>query len=247
MYWIIKIRWYFSKIDPKLFKYGKNIFKNNNIFILQFPNGNDLSFSCGQILSFKDNKIIHSASTEIEASGSPIIRRWKDNYIVGLHFGGYKKRFNLATFFDSILEDIKRRNISINDKSKIYFNSDNISGNKYIQSNLYMNPNQYLGIQNLNVVPYTPFYQNQNISFPEKNKYDNFVLLFTYEGKEGYIEFNGDILFEDVINKIYMKFPWVPRTGVGFLLQRGNNMSEIERDKTISQNGLKYLERIIIA
>jgi len=87
-------------------------------------------------------------------------------------------------------------------------------------------------------IPYVLFYQKVNTGF---------VLYFTYEGKEGYIELNGDDLFQNVINKIYTKYEWVPRTGVEFLLQRNNDMAKIERYQTISQNGLKYGEKIIIA
>jgi len=109
-------------------------------------------------------------------------------------------------------------------------------------------------------IPYVLFYQKVNLSIPitydktpedvvkdNTNNKKGFVLYFTYEGKEGYIELNGDDLFQNVINKIYMKYEWVPRTGVGFLLQRGDKMTEIESDKTISQNDLKYGEKIIIA
>ena len=92
----------YFKIDPNLFKHNNKYLENNDIFILQFPNGNDLSFSYGKILSLKDNKIIHNSSTEDGSSGSPIIKRCKDNYIIGLHFGGVKKnkneyKYNLAT------------------------------------------------------------------------------------------------------------------------------------------------------
>ena len=39
-----------------------------------------------------DNKIMYNASTDKGSSGSPIIRRSKDNYIIGLHSGGVKKK-----------------------------------------------------------------------------------------------------------------------------------------------------------
>ena len=102
------------KIEPDLFQHNKNFLENNDIFILQYPLGNELSFSYGKILSLKDNKIMHSASTNVGSSGSPIIRRCKDNYIIGLHFGGVtnkKKEYicNLATAFDSILDNIKEQ------------------------------------------------------------------------------------------------------------------------------------------
>ena len=35
----------YFKIGPKLFFNNKNNIKDNDIFILQFPSGNDLSFS----------------------------------------------------------------------------------------------------------------------------------------------------------------------------------------------------------
>ena len=109
----------YFKIDPKLFKYDKNNLKDNDIFILQFPYGNDLSFSYGKISSIKDNKIEYNASTDNGSSGSPIIRRSKGNYIIGLHYGGIKNKedefkYNLATLFDSILDNIKEQNNIIN-------------------------------------------------------------------------------------------------------------------------------------
>ena len=105
----------FFKIEPKIFKYDLNNLNNNDIFILQFPNGNDLSFSNGKIVSINHNIIKHSASTESGSSGSPIIRRCKENYIVGLHFGFLKnKKYNLATTFDSIIDDINEQLKKIN-------------------------------------------------------------------------------------------------------------------------------------
>ena len=89
----------YFKIEPKLFKYDNNFLKDNDIFILQYPKGNDISFSYGKILSLKSGKILHSASIECESSGSPIIRRSKDNYIIGLHYGGFKNKFNFYFFW----------------------------------------------------------------------------------------------------------------------------------------------------
>jgi len=52
---------------------------------------------------------LHSASKEGGSSGSPIIRRSKENNIIGLHYGGTKNKYNLATCFDSILDNIKEK------------------------------------------------------------------------------------------------------------------------------------------
>ena len=105
----------YFQIDPNLFKYGDKFLVNNDIFVLQYPNFNtDLSFSYGKILSIENNEIIHSSSTEGGSSGSPIIRRCKDNYVIGLHSGGIKDikddyEYNIATTFISILNNIKEK------------------------------------------------------------------------------------------------------------------------------------------
>ena len=105
----------FFEIEPDLFKYGDKFLVNNDIFVLQYPNFNtDLSFSYGKILSIENNEIIHSSSTEGGSSGSPIIRRCKDNYVIGLHSGGIQNikkeyKYNIATTFISILDDIKEK------------------------------------------------------------------------------------------------------------------------------------------
>ena len=113
------IKNYFT-LDPILFN-NKNSLKNSDIFILQYPLGNELSFSCGKILSLEKNIITHSASTREGSSGAPIIRRSENNYIIGLHKGLFiKKNFssiNIATTFDSILNDIKKHINKENSKS----------------------------------------------------------------------------------------------------------------------------------
>ena len=104
----------YFKIDPILYINENNSLQNSDIFILQYPKGNELSFSYGKITSIEDNNIIHSASTEDGSSGSPIIRRSKDNYIIGLHNGTFKKdRYinssNFGTLFDYILKDLNKQ------------------------------------------------------------------------------------------------------------------------------------------
>ena len=64
----------YFKIDPILFN-NKKYLKDSDIFILQYPEGNELCFSYGKVLSLQNNNIIHSASTKDGSSGSPIIRR----------------------------------------------------------------------------------------------------------------------------------------------------------------------------
>ena len=106
------------------------IFINKEIFILQYPNGDDLSFSDGKIISIDNNNIIHNCSALKGSSGSPIIY---DLTILGLHYGSYNDKidnnnsYNLFTSIISIINDLKKQykvknNIFyINNNNKINF------------------------------------------------------------------------------------------------------------------------------
>jgi len=98
----------YFKIDENLIEYSIENYKNKDIFILQYPKRNEISFSSGIILDTKDNKIIHNSSTNKGSSGSPIISRNSNNSIIGLHYGSNQDNsFNLSTNIISIFNHIK--------------------------------------------------------------------------------------------------------------------------------------------
>ena len=108
----------YFKIDPNIKNdYNNQILKDMEIFILQYPEGENFSFSNGTVISYYDIKIRHNASTKRGSSGSPIIKRCINNYIIGIHCSGFNKTmkinnktltYNLAVNFKAILEDIKK-------------------------------------------------------------------------------------------------------------------------------------------
>jgi len=113
------IKEYF-KIDENLLEYSIESYKNKNIFILQYPKGNEISFSSGIILDIKDNKIIHNSSTNKGSSGSPIISRSSDYSIIGLHYGSDRDyTFNLSTNIISIFNHIKNYSNNKNENNYI--------------------------------------------------------------------------------------------------------------------------------
>lgn len=64
--------------------------KSTDIFILQYPKGNEFSLSGGKIYDINKEKIYYTASTIDGSSGSPIIKR--DNYcVIGCHIGSEEK------------------------------------------------------------------------------------------------------------------------------------------------------------
>ena len=95
----------FFEIDTSVIN-NKSTLEDEEIFILQFNETKELLFSSGKILYIKNNVMVHSAITSRGSSGSPLIRRNRNelNYIVGIHFGTLKdhKYYNLATSFDNI-------------------------------------------------------------------------------------------------------------------------------------------------
>ena len=101
----------FFKIEPNAYK-NKDLLKNEEIFLLQYPFGGELSFSSGKILDIKKNILLHSASTCEGSSGSPLIRRYKNSFILGMHYGGEKANdeyvhYNHAISMDSIIKNMK--------------------------------------------------------------------------------------------------------------------------------------------
>jgi len=116
---------YFFRIDQDIIKNDQTVFKDHDIFILQYPNGNELSFSLGKVLSIDNQKIRHNCPTNLGSSGSPIISRSSNESIIGLHYGGEKiYNFNLATpiltILDDINEKIKRKKSNINNNITNY-------------------------------------------------------------------------------------------------------------------------------
>ena len=94
-------------IDQRVFQNNLDAFKDEDIYILHYPLGGELSFSPGKIVGIKYSNIFHNCSTKGGSSGSPIISRYNSS-IIGLHHGTHRiYNFNLAKDISSILNDIK--------------------------------------------------------------------------------------------------------------------------------------------
>ena len=150
----------FFRIDKSVFR-DKNLLKNKEIFILQYPYG-ELSHDVGKILDIENNKIIHSVNTEEGSSGSPLIKRYNTNLIIGIHYGSKKDPilnnkylYNVATPFDVIIKDIKYQ--LYNNKNII--NYINIEYRNKINL-IYVKKNNYKGYENPNIIFGSKFVEN---------------------------------------------------------------------------------------
>ena len=119
-----------DKIINNISFFNNNInqLKNKNykedkedIFILQYPKGSNLSYSLGQIQKVDNPRIYHTASTEDGSSGSPLINT-ENLKIIGIHFGEYQNNINLANNIDNILIDIDNKASNINSIKKMIHN-----------------------------------------------------------------------------------------------------------------------------
>ena len=181
----------FLKLNQILYRINqiKVKYMKKKIYLLQFHKDNEITFSDGNIIEIKDNEILHQASTQGGSSGSQIIKRDKnnkDNFIIGLHKAakkdGDKLEYNLATTFDSILENIKEQINEINclympdnDKKEIYllhnYNYDiNKLGNENIKK-IYLeakNMNKSIFEENIEL-----YINDKKMKFNYKYKFNN--------------------------------------------------------------------------
>ena len=98
-----KINNYFEIDDYIMNNESQNNYKDQDICIVQYPDGGELSFAQGGIQCFDDYKIKHLVSTHHGSSGSPILLQ--NNFqIIGIHkAGNTKKNENIGIFFQNIL------------------------------------------------------------------------------------------------------------------------------------------------
>ena len=185
----------FFKIDDSIFN-NKNNLINKEIFILQYPYG-ELSHDLGTILDIKDNIICHSVSTESGSSGSPLIKRYNNNLIIGIHYGTekdeitYKYLYNLAIPFDIIIKDIKEQ---LSKSNKNIFDIQNNNEYRYRINLIYEKKDKYSSGDNPNRIFGYEFVKNNkdNIKLIINSRENQ--LIENYDLKKGVNEITLIIL-----------------------------------------------------
>ena len=97
----------FIDIDNTKNDYKPDDYKENNIYIIHYPNGIDVEYSVGIIkYAFEEKEeILHTCDTQFGSSGGPIIN--KDNYkAFGVHQGYMSnKNLNIATLLKTHIKN----------------------------------------------------------------------------------------------------------------------------------------------
>ena len=162
-----------------------NNLRDKNIYIPQFPEGNKLSNSRGEISGIDKYEIIHNASTAQGSSGSPIFLK-DTTKIIGIHKpGSTDKNENYGNFIYPIMNTLKNIIVYKKEKYEGEYVNDKFEGKgKYI----YDNGEYYIGEwkNGLRNGKGKYYYKNGNI------RYEGDFVNDKAEGNGKYIWENGN-------------------------------------------------------
>ena len=104
----------FLEYDVNYQNSGYEIYKNNDVFSIQHPLGNNAACASGTIINMENYEFSHNISTKGGSSGSPIILLNNNpNFIrvVGIHKSSTEwQKINYGTFIGEIIKKIKNNN-----------------------------------------------------------------------------------------------------------------------------------------
>ena len=100
----------YLKIDNLIYKENEldNIYKNKKIYIIHYPKGDEVRYSCDTITNIENNIIEHCCTTDKGSSGAPILNL--DNYqVIGIHRGHYKdEKYNCGEIIKLVIDDFNK-------------------------------------------------------------------------------------------------------------------------------------------
>ena len=100
----------YLEIDKNIFKHNsENSYKNDPIYILQYPDAKEAAVSYGiGIEKISEYEIKHLCNTKNGSSGGPIINSLNGK-VIGLHRGYIKRKvFNIGTFLKFPLNELNK-------------------------------------------------------------------------------------------------------------------------------------------
>ena len=109
----------FFDLDKQIFQENAhNLLKNNQIYLLHYPKGNEMEISPGiiQNITIDNTKIEHLCSSSGGSLGAPLINK-NTHQVLGIHKGEKGKKYNIGTLLkepiEKFKEEIKTKNIDI--------------------------------------------------------------------------------------------------------------------------------------
>ena len=105
----------FLKLEKNIFNLENSSFINKKIFIPKYQNNKDISFSSGNIISYKNNKLEHDCDIKEDSLGAPIIyEELSYYYVIGLQ-KGYEtnNKYFIGTSIIDIVKNIMHQQYPI--------------------------------------------------------------------------------------------------------------------------------------
>jgi len=129
----------YLEIDENIFKINsENTYKDEQIYILHYPNSNKASISYGNgIEKISENDIKHLCNTQPGSSGGPILSRLT-NKVIGIHkacINQKNERYNIGTFLKFPLNDLNKKKNEIIIQIKV--DGNDINKEIYFLDNTY--------------------------------------------------------------------------------------------------------------
>ena len=214
---------YFLDIDEDIFEQSYEIYKNQPIYILQYPKGIESSHSEGSIKNIYNSNIQHLCSTDFGSSGSPILNLYTLK-VIGVHKRKTKYNINEGTLINFIVELFKAQ--------------------FYGKMNKEININQQVIEDNFNNFQFSDFYNEDYEEF----KYEKNFMLNTIKTLINNLMNFVDIEWIKEFIRGYEdeeEFKPGPKINILFTTKIGTKRNIVlSHGKTIDQALRKYLDAI---
>jgi len=196
----------YLEIDQNIFKNNsENSYKNEPIYILQYPNAKEASVSYGEgVEQIKTYDIKHFCNTTTGSSGGPILSSLTDK-VIGIHKGCIKIRgknqYNIGTFLKNPLNELIN-NFALNENKtneiimEIKVDKDDINQDIYFLDNT----EKHDKLKELNENNTELYINNKKIGFkkyfrPSEEGISSILLKFNFLIKDcSYMFYNSDKL-----------------------------------------------------
>ena len=105
----------YIEYDSNYIKKGYNIYKNSDVFSVEYPYGESAVSGCGKIINIiNEYEFGHNIPTDNGSSGCPVILLNKNInlcLVIGIHKeADFRKKLNCGTFIGEIFKDINNNN-----------------------------------------------------------------------------------------------------------------------------------------
>ena len=117
----------YLELDLNILKRVENTYKNESIYILNYPGGKNVVVSYGTIKNVVENNIEHLCCTDRGSSGSPLINL-KNNKVIGIHKQSHMRfNYNIGLLLKEPINEL------LNKKNILNLSGKNL-GNEEIQN-----------------------------------------------------------------------------------------------------------------